>query len=432
MNRNDSGRSDIRRRYGLVAALVLAYMFSFLDRQVIALLVEPIKRDMALSDTGISLLQGGAFALFLAVAGLPAGRWIDTGRRTAIIAAGIAVWSVMTAASGLATGFGMLLALRMGVGLGEAVLTPGAHALIADSFPKDSLGFALGLYGIGTFAGLGIAYLGGAAVLAALPPGGVAAPWGQMLHPWQLLFLAVGLPGLAVALLMAMLREPPRRTGAAVMPLEAVAQFFRRHAAAILLLNLNVAFAAMMAYALSAWMPSVMVRSFGWTAARAGGAFGLIMVLAGVLGVVLGGWLGDRANRRMPDGRLVVMAGTALLASPFAAAAMLAGSPNALLLLLTPAVLLSTMSIGLGPAVSQAIMPSAARGVASAVAVTIVNLLGLGLGPTIVALLTDRLFRDPHMLRYSLAVAMPVMLVLAAAMGLLARRPYRRAMEETG
>jgi MFS family permease len=432
VNPTTSDRITSLRRYGLVAALVLAYVFSFLDRQIISLLVEPLKRQMALSDTDISLLQGLSFALFLAIAGLPIGRWIDTGKRTAIIAIGIAVWSVMTVASGFASSFETLLVLRMGVAIGEATLTPAAHSLIADTFPGEKLGFALGLYGTGTFVGLGLAYLGGAAVLAALPHDGRVALWGLMLHPWQVVFLAIGLPGIPVAILMALLREPPRVAGAAVMALGDAGRFFRRHAMAIVFFNLNVAFAAMMSYALSAWIPSVLIRTFGWTAARAGGAFGLVVIFAGVLGVVLGGWLGDRVSRKLVDGRLVVMAWTALAAAPFAVAAVLAATPGLMLALLVPAVLLSTMSIGLGPSVSQAMMPSAARGMASAIAVMIVNLVGLGLGPTTVALLTDHLFHDPRMVRYALAITMPVMLGLATVTGLLARRPYRRALQEIG
>lgn len=409
---------------------MLAYVFSFLDRQIISLLVEPLKRQMALSDTDISLLQGLSFAIFLANAGLPIGRWIDIWRRTAIIAIGMAIWSAMTAASGFAGSFGTLLILRMGVAIGEATLTPAAHSLIADAVPGERLGFALGLYGTGTFLGLGVAYLGGAAVLSALPQSGLVYLSGFTFQPWQAVFLAIGLPGLLVAAIMALVPEPPRRTGQARMPMKDVVAFFCRHLPTVLLFNLNVAFAAMMSYALSAWMPSVLIRTFGWSAARAGAAFGTVVVVGGVAGVVLGGWLGDLVSRRRADGRLLVMAWTAMAAAPFAVAAMLAPTPGAMLLWLAPAVLASTMSIGLGPSVSQAIMPSAVRGLASAIAVMIVSLVGLGLGPITVALLTDKWFGDAHMVRYSLAIAMPVMLALATVCGLAARRGYLRALGE--
>lgn len=418
------------RTYGLIGVLVLAYIFSFLDRQIISLLVEPLKRQMGLSDTDISVLQGLSFAMFLAVTGLPIGRWIDTGRRTAIIAGGIAIWSAMTAASSLASSFGILLILRMGVALGEATLTPAAHSLIADAVPRHRLGLALGVYGTGTFLGLGAAYLGGAAVLSALPRAGTVHLAGVVFTPWQAVFLAIGLPGLVVAAIMALMPEPARRAGQARLPLGEVLTFFRRHLWTILLFNLNVAFAAMMSYALSAWMPSVIIRTFGWSAARAGGTFGVVVILGGVAGVMLGGWLGDAYSRRRAEGRLLVMAWTALAAAPFAIIAMLAATPVAMVLWLVPAVLASTMSIGLGPSVSQAIMPSAVRGVASAIAVTIVSLVGLGLGPTAVALLTDRWFGDPHLVRYSLAIAMPIMLLLATVCGLLAKRGYLRALQE--
>lgn len=422
--------SAFLRTYGLLGVLVLAYIFSFLDRQIISLLVEPLKRHMGLSDTDISLLQGLSFAIFLAMAGLPIGRWIDTGRRTLIIASGIAVWSAMTAASSLAGSFGMLLVLRMGVALGEATLTPAAHSIIADTVPRHRLGFALGIYGSGTFLGLGLAYLGGAAALSALPHTGTVNWLGREFLPWQAVFLVIGLPGLAVAAIMALMPEPDRGAGRAWMPLADVFAFFRRHFWTVLLFNLNVAFAAMMSYALSAWMPSVLIRTFGWSAARAGGTFGLVVVLGGVAGVVLGGWLGDVFSRRRRDGRLLVMAWTALAAAPFAIAAMLAKTPAIMLFWLAPAVLASTMSIGLGPSVSQAMMPSAVRGMASAIAVTVVSLVGLGLGPTVVAMITDRLFMDPNMVQYSLAIAMPVMLLLATLFGLLARRGYLQALLE--
>lgn len=418
------------RLYGLIAALILAYIFSFLDRQILSLLVEPLKRQMNLSDTDVSLLQGLSFALFLAVAGLPLGRWIDTGCRTAIIAGGVLVWSAMTAASGFAENFGTLLILRMGVAVGEATLTPAAHSLIADTVPRDRLGFALGLYGTGTFLGLGAAYLGGAAVISALPKSGLVRFADLTFQPWQVVFLAIGAPGLVVAAVMALTPEPARRNGAARMPVKEVWRFLRRHLSAILLFNLNVAFTAMMSYALSAWMPSVLIRTFGWSAARAGAAFGAIVIVSGVAGVVLGGWMGDLYARHRADGRLLVMAWTALAAIPFASVAMLASTPGAMLLWLVPAVLASTMSIGLGPSVSQAIMPSAVRGLASAIAVTIVSLVGLGLGPTAVALLTDHWFGDPARVRYSLAIAMPGMLMMAAACGFLARRGYLRAVQE--
>lgn len=424
-----SPASKFLRSYGLIGVLVLAYIFSFLDRQIISLLVEPLKRQMGLSDTDISLLQGLSFAIFLAVAGLPIGRWIDTGRRTLIIAGGIATWSAMTAASSLAGDFGILLILRMGVALGEATLTPAAHSMIADAVPRHRLGLALGIYGSGTFLGLGLAYLGGAAALSALPHTGTVNWLGRVFFPWQAVFLVIGLPGLVVAAMMALMPEPDRKAGKGRMPLRDVLAFFRRHFRAVLFFNLNVAFAAMMSYALSAWMPSVLIRTFGWTAARAGGSFGVIVVLGGVAGVILGGWLGDAVSRTRQDGRLLVMAWTALAAAPFSIAAMLAKTPMAMLLWLAPAVLASTMSIGLGPSVSQAIMPSGVRGMASAIAVTIVNLVGLGLGPTVVAMITDGWLGDPNLVRYSLAIAMPIMLLLATLCGLLARRGYLRALQ---
>jgi MFS family permease len=410
--------------------LIVAYIFSFIDRQIISLLVEPLKHDLGLDDTQVSLLQGFSFALFLSLAGLPIGRLIDTSRRVTIVAIGIGLWSLMTAGSGLTSSFAALLFCRMGVGAGEAVLTPAAHSIIADSFPPKRLGLALGLYGTGTFLGLGLAYLIGAAVLAAVANGmAVRIPIFGPLRSWQIVFLAVGLPGLLVSLWSATLREPARRqSGISHPPIGEVVRFFKSNLATILWVNLTLAFAAMASYSASAWVPSFFIRTFGWTASQAGAAFGPLVMVFGVLGAVFGGLLADFAAKRYASGRVVVMAVASLLAVPFAAAAPLAPTPVWALTLMAPVVLLSTVTIGIGPSAQQAITPSRMRGVMSAIGVLTVNLIGLGLGPTAIALATDHIFADPLKIRYSLACLAPVMLLLSALFGILALKPYRLSL----
>ena len=152
----------------IVAALFVAYIFSFIDRMLIGLLVEPIKKDLLLTDTQVSLLQGFAFALFYTIAGIPLGRWIDRAPRMRLVALGIAVWSGMTVLCAMVTNFFQFFAARMGVGVGEAVLSPAAYSVISDSFPKNRLGLAMGIYGLGSAIGAGLAFMIGAVVIAAV------------------------------------------------------------------------------------------------------------------------------------------------------------------------------------------------------------------------------------------------------------------------
>lgn len=411
----------------VVAVLVVAYAFSFLDRQVLSLLVEPIKHDLGLSDTRVSLLQGFAFAIFNAVGGLPIGRLVDSGRRMTIIPLGIAFWSLMTAGCGLARGFTGLLLCRMGVGVGEASLTPSAYSVIADYVPSRLLGLALGIFSMGVYLGGGLALIGGAAVIAHLPGSGAVLPVVGRLHPWQIAFVAMGLPGLAVAAWAATLREPARTGagGAARVPLTEALRYFRANTRSLACLMLCSACASMTSYGVTAWMPSFFIRTFGWSAAEAGRSYGLIVVTCGMLGVIAGGLMGDfLSNRGFRNGRLIVMAGAGACALPFTVAAPLMADPALALLLLAPATFFGTIAIGTGPAALQEMLPNRMRGLGTSLAVLVVNLIGLGLGPTSIALVTDFVIGDERQLRYSLAIVPLAALTLSVLFGLVALKPY--------
>ena len=425
-DQSDDAWTGDPRRWRTVAILVVAYVFAFLDRQVLSLLVEPLKRDLHLSDTQVSLLQGFVFAVFLVLAGLPIGRAIDRGHRPRIIAAGMTVWSVLTAACGFAVSYPGLLIARIGVGAGEAALTPAAHAMIADSFPRRRLGLALGVFGVGSYVGAGGALILGSAVLSHLPPDGPRLFTGMgPIASWRLIFIAVGTPGIIVAALISLVADPGRRTLPAPTP-AALSAFVRSHGAAMGLVNLPAAFAAMATYAANAWTPSFLIRTYHWTTVQAGLAYGLITIISGVLGVICGGLIGDWATRRIsPSGRVLVMAASSLLAVPFAALGPLAGTAWQSLAALALANLLTTTCLGLLPAAQQAITPSHLRGSVAAAGFLMVNLIGLGLGPTAIALTTDAIFHDPLKLRYALATLTPPMLLVAAALALLASRLYR-------
>jgi MFS family permease len=406
-------------------------VLAFIDRQILSLLVEPMKRDLHLSDTQISLLQGLAFATLLAIAGLPLGRLADIGKRVRIIAMGIVVWSIATAGCGLVPGYVGLLLCRMGVGVGEATLTPTAHSLIADSFSARRLGLALGIFGIGGYIGSGLALVVGAAVIAHLPETRtISLPFVGALWPWQIVFLVIALPGLPIAAWMASRPEPPRqREHAAPASRADIAQYFRVHGRSLVLVNLSAACAGMATYAAGAWVPSFLIRTHGWTAAHAGTAYGLILIVGGIVGTIAGGWVGDLAVKRgRVPGRPLTMALAGLGAIPFAAATFVEDAWLSLALL-APVVVLNAMALGVLPSTQQAITPSRMRALVAALGVLMVNMIGLGIGPTAVALLTDYVFGD---LRYALGIAVPIMLCAATALSFASLSAYRRSVTALG
>ncbi|HTH98888.1 MAG TPA: MFS transporter [Stellaceae bacterium] len=420
-----------QRRFGtsygwyVVAVLVVAYAFSFLDRQILSLLVEPIKHDLDLDDTEVSLLQGFAFALFLALGGVPIGRWVDSGRRVTIVAAGIASWSLMTAGCGLASGFAMLLLCRIGVGVGEAALTPSAYSLIGDCVPPSRMGLAIGIFNIGVYLGIGLALILGGAVIAGLGHASLTLPYVGSLHGWQLTFLAVGLPGLLVSLWVASLSEPERRGRAATVPMAQVRAYFRTNAATLACLYLALACTAFMSYAYNAWVPSFLIRTFHWSVAEAGRSYGLSVLAAGTAGVLVGGVLGDFVSARRPDGnRMTLLAGTAIIGAGFTAIAPLMPDGRLALVLVACATFCSTVIISTAPAALQEMMPARMRGVAAAWGVLIVNLIGLGLGPTAIALVTDYVIGDERQIRYALATVPALALLASAGFAWAGRRPF--------
>ncbi|HYW33267.1 MAG TPA: MFS transporter, partial [Gemmatimonas sp.] len=209
--RSDAERRAMRGAWYTVAVLTLANVSGFVDRQILSLLVVPIKRDLGVTDTQVSLLMGLSFVIFYSLLGLPIGRWVDQGPRKLIVALGALVWSALTIASGFARTFGQLFAARVGVGIGEATLQPAAISLIADAFPRRRLGTAMSVFMLGTFFGSGVAYALGAYVVGEMDrPGLITLPFAGAIYPWQTVFLIVGLPGVIVALLALTMREPVR------------------------------------------------------------------------------------------------------------------------------------------------------------------------------------------------------------------------------
>ncbi|MEO8449177.1 MAG: MFS transporter [Gemmatimonadota bacterium] len=432
-----ASRRPVRPVYAwyVVGVLTLALVSSFVDRQILSLMVGPIKRDLGVSDSKMSLLGGASFALFYTFLGLPIGRLADQKSRRGIIGVGVAVWSLMTALCGMARSYTELFLARIGVGVGEASLSPPAYSLIADYFPKERLGTAIGVYSLGIYLGSGLALaLGGWIVgkvsgteLWTLPIVGAT-------RPWQVVFFVIGLPGLLIALLLRTVKEPERTGGQRpAVPLRAVAGYMRSHARAFLSHNLGFGFIALVNYGSAFWVPTFLVRHFGWTITRAGYVYGLSTMTLGVLGVVAGGWLGDRLLRAgYLDAKLRIGIIAALGVGACAILMFTAESEAILFAGLLPSTFFSSFGFGAAAAGIQEITPPAVRAQASSVYLFVVNLVGLGLGPSAVSTLTDYWFKNEAAVGQSLLIVAVASLVLSILCFTTGLDSFRRAAREVG
>jgi len=359
------------RAWSSLGVLMVAYTVSFVDRTILSLLIPPIQQDLGLTDTSVSLLVGMAFAVFYTFMGIPLGRLADRYNRRNLIATGIFVWCLMTAACGLARNFWQLFLARVGVGVGEASLSPAAYSLITDLFPKERLGRAIAVYSFGLPVGSGLALLiGGYAIagIAALPP--VTLPAVGTLSPWQLTFMLVGLPGLLVGLLVMGLREPPRRdrlapaaSGEDRLPEEGLLAFLRTHQRLLVLQFSGLSLLVIIVYGCTAWMPTFFIRVHGWTASEIGYAYGVIFLLFGTSGLYTGGLLADRwwrSGRRDAHLRVVILSVATM--TPCFALMPVVGSPYAALALLALATFTSSLHGGVAGAALQLITPKPTTG----------------------------------------------------------------------
>ena len=264
------------RSWYVVGVLSLAYICSFIDRSVLGLMVGPIREDLGISDTQFSLLHGFAFAIFYTLLGIPIAWLADRASRRNIIAAGIAVWSLMTALCGLARTFGAMFLARVGVGVGEAALSPAAYSMIADLFPREKLGRALGVYSSGVFVGIGLSFIIAAVLIGALDT--VTLPVVGELTPWRLTLILVGMPGLVIAALCFTFREP-RRLGAKAggVPLRQVGRFFGQNASLYLLHFIAFSMLTLLFNAQMTWLAEYLIRIHGMERGAAGPALGLIV-----------------------------------------------------------------------------------------------------------------------------------------------------------
>lgn len=409
---------------------------AFMDRGIISLFVVPMQRDLHLSDTQISLLLGFAFAAFNALFGLPVARWIDGGPRKTIAALGIAVWSVAAACSGLAGNFWQLFLARVGLGAGEASVTPAGVSLLADFFPPRRRGLAMGLFYAGLFLGGACASIAGGLLWRALGDRRIALPLVGPLHSWQVILILVGSLGLIVAPLTLMIPEPQRlegrrRSAAGSVPLQGVVRYYKTHARTLFGHNVGFCLQNFAGQAAVAWVPTLLMRTEGWSLPKAGQTIGGLTLILGPIGLATAGVLVDGLARRgRTDGKLLVSIGAAGMCALACAMIALDPAPSLIVAELGCLTFFSTFSLPLAPGALQEIMPNAMRGQATAVYVFFTNFVGGAFAATTVALLTDFVFHDKAKLHLSFGIVGFVVCVLAGLILTGTLRPFRLTYDE--
>lgn len=401
------GMSPAARRYAMVV-LAVVYMFNFVDRQILSILLPAIRDEFQVGDTVLGLLAGTAFALFYVTLGVPIAQLADRVNRRNLIAAAVAIWSGMTAVSGLAANIWHLVLARIGVGIGEAGCSPPAHSMIADLYPPERRSSAMGFYTLGISAGIMLAYLAG---------GWVAQNIG-----WRAAFFIVGIPGLLLALVVRFtLTEPQRgaseqRTDSGKRPTLLQVATFLLARRSFLYMAVAAGLSSFVGYSVINFMPSFVVRSFGTEIAVLGFWLGLIYGIAGGLGFFMGGYFADHFGRNNHRSALSFIGLAQVASAIFFLAVFLAPTVTwCLILLVIPSV---TSNFYLAPVLSQtqSLVSLRMRAVASSFVLLIINIIGLAMGPPVTGFVSDLLgpaFGDESM-RYSLLIVSSVLLPLAA------------------
>jgi MFS family permease len=393
-----------------VGVLVAAYALSFVDRQIVSLLVEPIKGDLGLTDTQIGLLQGPAFGLFYSILGLPLGFMADRVHRIRLIAAGIALWSLMTVLCGLAADFNSLFLARVGVGVGEAALVPAAVSLLADLFRPEKRAFPMSVFTAGLSVGAGLALILGGSFIAYAGAGAAGLPvigaWLGQHAPWQVVFILAGLSGLPVVIAILCVKEPVRQDAA---PPEAEGvlggfRYLKAHWRLFAPLLAGTSLLYLYTNAKAAWLPSLFIRGFGWTPAEVGLQLGLWIMAAAVTGNLASGLLATRLARTRPAAPLLTMLIGCAMMAPFALLGPLAPTPTLAMAGVVGAYLSIALCFGVATATFVAITPGRLRGQVVALYLLLGNLIGMSLGPTSIGALLDHVLRSPDEVGPAIAI----------------------------
>lgn len=396
----------------VIITLMIGYLFAFLDRTMIGLMVAPIQADLDISDTKMSLLMGLAFTILYSIAGVPMGLMADRWNRVRIIKYGAVIWCIMTAACGLSASYWQLFFARIFVGLGEATLMPSANSLISDYFKPHERAKAISIFNLGIAGGAGLSLILGGQLIAMLTASGgikIGLPIIDSLAPWQIIFVFLGLSGLLFVAMMSGVNEPARTgrisTHAQWTIMQTLA-YFRQNMQFYAAICATMTMLSIVTFGALAWIPTFFVRVHGWTPADAGLYFGVASLMSSVAGMLFSGWWIDRRRARGEDDAAwrVLLLGVAAFIPCYVIAPLL-GTPTMTTIVLGIGVFGASMATIASPTIMMTGTPNEARGTAVALIYLIINLLGSGFGPTIIAVLNDYVFQDKDAIGMSIAIA---------------------------
>jgi MFS family permease len=414
------------RSWGLVVFLMSTMVLSVVDRFGLSVMIEPIKIDLHVSDREIGLLNGVAFGLFFATLGIPLGWLSDRWSRKGVMALGVAMWTLSTAACGLVHSFPELMVARIVVGAGEAGLVPAAYSIIYDRFPKGALARAMSVFQVGGWIGTGLALIIAGSAYEFFLEHGRGLPLIGNMHPWQQTFLALGLPGPLYVVMLSCLRDsriPGGIVGGEGVRLMAP-PIARTNFSTYGLLFLGMSGLVAASYGFLTWMPTALVRELHWSAAQVGRTYGLTVLVAAPVGLIFGGWLVDKLvarGARHPH-LLVAFAATAI-SLPLNLVFCVAHGPLVLFPLLGVIHFTATLATGAVPAFIQIITPRQSRGLMSAIYVLVINFIGLGIASVLIGWISAQAPQDPGALRTAIAeVVVPALAGGTVLLGLLFRR----------
>lgn len=413
ISRNDA--PDKRYRRYVLFLLTIVYALNFIDRQILVVLQESIKIDMGLSDAQLGLLTGFAFAIFYVSVGIPIARWADSGNRKNIVAGAVAIWSGMTAISGLTQNYFQLLLARIGVGIGEAGGSPPSHSILSDYYPAKERGRAMAIYSMGVYIGILVGYgIGG---------------WVNQHYGWRIAFFAVGIPGLLIALLVKFtIREPIRGLADGNTKKESptfkqtLNRLWQLHS--FRFFTVAAGLTAFVSYGVGNFLPSFLVRTHGFTPVEVGTSLMLTSGVGGALGTFMGGYFADKFGASDMRWYLWVPAIPAIFGPPLIMASMFVVDSNTALALLFVSTVLGALYLGPVIALTHTLVTPGMRAMASAILFFILNLIGLGLGPLTVGLISDGLAPSlgSDSLRYAIATVSLVGLLSMICFYLAARK----------
>lgn len=425
-------------RYAWMVVLILCGLqfISNMERQILGLVVEPLRRDFSLQDTDIALLQGIAFALFYSLVALPIGWLADRWRRDRIILIGMGLWSLATIGCMVAKSYGMLFSARLLIGLADAALLPASFSLLSDYFPRQRLAGAVGTVTGASFFGTGASLLLGGPLLGVLPAGLVNLPVVGAVHGWQLSFGLLCLPGFALMLLTLAVREPPRRAApgdadaARSHGVGEVLRYFFAHLPYLGCLLAGIILLSGYQVGVTNWAVSLFIRRYGWTAGQIGLLYGLYFMIIGTIASTLGGRISDylATRRGRKDANFLVPMGSVMVLIPLAILFPINGVAWLSAALLGVLTFLAVLSFGPAMAAIPAYVPSSLRAQMIALTMACSTLIGNSGGPWLVAWFTEDVFGDPNALPWSLAICAGLLLVPSALFFALGARAARRLM----